>query len=256
MTPFILTPEVKTYLITAVITYVVGSGTIAHLVSIRLLRRPQRFLTVYIFLMALTFATAMSIGISPWLSPIGWIAALPLGYLTNLAAQRSERLLQQRLRRGRRGRASSQRVPGLPLPRRQPSISPADRLAISRTFGGVTGYQLLILLLMAATLEELLYRGILVTLIWHLTQPVVMILALASSTIAFALAHQHQGSAEFLGKLILGCFLLGIVLASQSVIPAIICHVSYNWSIWRGHHALRHSAPTPQAAAMTLGEDR
>lgn len=256
MTPLILTPEVKAYLITAIVIYAVGSGTLAHFVSIRLLRRSQTFLTVYILLMMLTLITAMIAGISFWMSPTGWIVALPLGYLTNLAAQRSERLLQQRLRWRQRSRAAAHRLSGSLLPRRQPLIPPANFFAISQAFGGITGYHLLILLLIAAMLEELLYRGIVVTLIWHLTQPVVMILALASSVFAFGLAHQRQGTTEFLGKLLLGCLLLGIVLVSQSVIPAVVCHIFYNWSTWRMHHIPRRSSQTAHAAAVALREDR
>jgi DNA-binding Lrp family transcriptional regulator len=48
------------------------------------------------------------------------------------------------------------------------------------------------------------------------------------------------------------------VLVSQSVIPAVVCHIFYNWSTWRAHHTLQHSSQTSRTAAVaeTLSEMR
>jgi membrane protease YdiL (CAAX protease family) len=89
------------------------------------------------------------------------------------------------------------------------------------------------LLVSAAALEEVLFRGVLVELSLSLRSPALTATCLLASLLAFALTHVALGWAEVFAKLPLGALALISVLLLPSVVPAILAHVLFNLHAWR-----------------------
>ena len=86
----------------------------------------------------------------------------------------------------------------------------------------------ILLLTAAAILEEVLFRGYLVTIASWLPSPTLVVIALSASVLCFALAHIYGGAIEALGKLPLGAVTLMLTLGSGLLWPAIVAHIYFN----------------------------
>jgi membrane protease YdiL (CAAX protease family) len=88
-------------------------------------------------------------------------------------------------------------------------------------------------LLIAAVLEELVYRGLLVSVCYLPAGIGWNALLLLVMMTVFALSHIWFGWAHVLAKLPLSATTMVTVLALGTVLPAIVAHVFFNYRIWR-----------------------
>ncbi len=102
----------------------------------------------------------------------------------------------------------------------------------------------------AGVCEELLYRGFLFDYLRHL---VPWPAAAAGSVILFGLGHSYQGPRGMLATALAGTVLMGMVLVSGSLVPAMLAHMlldAYSGTLGRhafaaGHDALAAATPAP-----------
>jgi len=86
----------------------------------------------------------------------------------------------------------------------------------------------LLLLVAAGILEEVLFRGYLITFAFWLPGRTLVAIALAMSVLCFAATHIYGGLKETLGKLPLGALTLTLVLGSGLLWPAMVAHLCFN----------------------------
>jgi membrane protease YdiL (CAAX protease family) len=86
----------------------------------------------------------------------------------------------------------------------------------------------LLLGVLAAVLEEIVYRGYLISLCSEIPNTALYTVALSSTVLAFAAAHIYSGPAQALAKLPLGLLAIAAVLISGALLPAIVAHVLFN----------------------------
>lgn len=86
----------------------------------------------------------------------------------------------------------------------------------------------LLLLVATGILEEVLFRGYLVTFAFWLPGRTLVATALAMSVLCFAVVHIYGGLEEALGKLPLGALTLVLALGSGLLWPAIVAHLCFN----------------------------
>jgi membrane protease YdiL (CAAX protease family) len=173
------------------------------------------FLRSYVALMAgSVMLGAVSVGV-PAIMPPTFIAASVLtgaGIAAGILAVAANRLILR----------TTNNVPGLVTTHR------AD---------GRDRYQYimrLILLTAVAILEEVLFRGYLVTFAFWLPNQFLVATTLVLSIICFGAAHIYGGLGNALGKLPLGALTLLLALGSGLVWPAIVAHVCFNLMGSRG----------------------
>ena len=83
-----------------------------------------------------------------------------------------------------------------------------------------------------AILEELLYRGLLVRACFLLPSIILAAPALLATSLIFALSHIRYGWPHALAKLPLSLLCLLVVLATGSVLGAIVAHLYFNIRVW------------------------
>jgi hypothetical protein len=190
-------------------------------------------------------------------SVLAWGLALPVGLAAGAIAKWSDRAILRsisrrsvlRRRRGYQGRttAASTARSG-PRPSRATSVpfagQPATRRELSlhrvgqrfeRAFtlhdAGVWPY------VVAAALEEVVYRGFLVGVCFLLPGTVLIAFALAGTVVAFALTHIWFGWEHVAAKLPLGAATLVAALVLGTALPAIVAHVVFNVGVWKDARA-------------------
>lgn len=101
------------------------------------------------------------------------------------------------------------------------------RLAVSDSTPGLFG------LAAGGALEELSYRGFILQICLQAPSVLLRTAGLVATTAVFALSHIWFGWAHVTGKAALGVLALGLALGFQSVVPAIVAHVTFNVLAWR-----------------------
>lgn len=179
-----------------------------------------------------------------------WVVSLPLGVVIGVIAGWSDRAIVRSLSR----RRFVDEMGGQPIVRRTGQRSHrvrrvthfpvAGQLARRRALGLPGAQQTmwpsagdrpfgLLPLLVVATLEELIYRGLLVQAALLLPSDFMVALALAGSVISFALSHISFGWPHVAAKLPLSALALIAVISLGTVLPAILAHLVFNARIWR-----------------------
>jgi hypothetical protein len=93
------------------------------------------------------------------------------------------------------------------------------------------------LLLGVAAAEEVVHRGVLLALALRIPSPVLAGFAVLGVQLAFALSHVFFGWGQVLSKLPLAALCTVAVLATGTVVPAVIGHLIFNAWVWRYHRA-------------------
>jgi membrane protease YdiL (CAAX protease family) len=213
----ILIPEWRAYLVAIIVLFSLSSMSIAAKLKndAASAARFTPFLQSYVALMAgIAMLGAASVGV-PALLPPTFIAASALtgaGIAAGILAVAANRLILR----------TTSNVPGLATTHR------AD--------GGDRYQHMMRLILLTATaiLEEVLFRGYLVTFAFWLPNQFLVVTALVLSVICFGAAHIYGGPENALGKLPLGALTLLLALGSGLLWPAIVAHVCFNLMGSRG----------------------
>jgi hypothetical protein len=250
------TPEVRVYVIAAVVVYALACAPLAaYVLPLWPSRTRPGFMTVYVLAMLAVAAVGLLTLSLPLVTDPGRIQlalSLPVGLLVGAGARWAD-VTVTRAVRARRRHAQQRRQAFVPFAGQPQGVPPSDRQ--SHTGAGGRAWDafaprgrspatvLLALLICAAALEELLFRGILADLCLALP-PVGAAICLAGTTAAFALAHSYLGWHEVLAKLPLGAGALTATLALETVAAAVVAHVLVNvlaWSRARESGALQSS---------------
>ncbi len=107
------------------------------------------------------------------------------------------------------------------------------------------------LLVSVAVVEELVFRGVLVSLALRAPGPVLVVAGVLGAQLAFAVSHVFFGWGQVLAKLPLAAACAAAVLLTGTVLPAVVAHVLFNVSVWRYHRATPQV--TDRAAGRTAG---
>jgi membrane protease YdiL (CAAX protease family) len=91
----------------------------------------------------------------------------------------------------------------------------------------------LVALTAIGALEELVYRGVLLSACLLVPVAALRDAALAATVAAFALSHVWYGWPHVLAKLPLGVLALASALAFGTVLAAVAAHVVFNAAVWR-----------------------
>ncbi|MBE1493142.1 hypothetical protein H4696_000242 [Amycolatopsis lexingtonensis] len=102
------------------------------------------------------------------------------------------------------------------------------------------------LLVAVAVVEELMFRGVLVALGRQATGTFLVVLCVLGAQLAFAVSHVFFGWGQVLAKLPLAALTTIAVLATGTVLPAVVAHVLFNVSVWRYHRATPRVTPAGQ----------
>jgi Type II CAAX prenyl endopeptidase Rce1-like len=233
-----LTPDVRAYAIAATVVYSLSCAWLAGIVVARSRRaRDVGFLGVYVAILLLVAAPAVLV-----LRPahvtgpaLGRIAlAVPLGAVAGCVCVWAEVLVTRAVRRRERARRETRRSADQPL--RYAAAAPPGALQ-DRAFEMVQGQprrgRILALLLAVATLEEILFRGVLLDLALSLPGDVAAGAAICGIAIAFALTHVSFGWTAVVGKLPLAAIATAAALVTGTVVAAVAAHAVVNVRAWR-----------------------
>jgi membrane protease YdiL (CAAX protease family) len=157
-----------------------------------------------------------------------WLASVPIGMAAGLLAVRAD---HEVVLRAHRRRYRPVRSPGYNVS----SGAIGDHLANH----GFT----LKLLLAAAVLEEMIYRGWLLEACRVLGSGLLCAAAMVTTVLAFSLAHLQFGWPHVLSKTPLSLLALAAVLLTGSVIAAVVAHLWFNLHAWRYQQELRGATP-------------
>ena len=255
-----LTPilEARPYEIAILVVYGLGGFTLAaHLHARWLNRRNISFMTIHCCILALVVAWG-SLLFNPGQlfgrSIVSWVISIPLGLAAGWIAVQSDRRINRYLRRQQLTRGTrlgeARRTGGGQIRDGQPALVRTLPLAMERqvarrrTIGIVKmkeNFQPssedrqfgLWPILVAAVLEEWVYRGLLVVTCFLLPHMALTVMVLIGTILAFSLSHIFFGWSQVLAKAPMGLLALGVVLLSGSILSAIIVHVFFNLEIWR-----------------------
>jgi membrane protease YdiL (CAAX protease family) len=252
MPSHILTPEVRIYGVTIAVAMCLGTYSLAsHLRDNWLVRWKQlEFWTAHllamcavivwacIFLNPVTmFQTSLMKGMLSIQAGIvlGWAVIRVDRWIVRFIARRS---LSNGTREtvGQR-RSRIERRPGWTVRPVGSTGGPSDRKNTSwsarRSDRSAKPLSSVWVLVAIGVLEEIIFRGFLVEACFMIPSRAWMVLALIGSVLVFALAHVQFGWAQVFAKLPLGALTIASVLALGTVIPAILIHAIFNWSVWR-----------------------
>lgn len=246
MTGHILTPDVHLYGLTiAIILCLAVHSLTTHLRDTWLARWKQlEFWHAHILAMVLTVTWA-SVAMDPialfTASPLRILLSLPIGLGVGWVAVRIDHLIARRLSRRslhnktresagqRRNRMSHMQQawtvrPVGSAPETEQRKNERPRVDKPRSSAWI--------LVGIAVLEEIIFRGFLVQACFLLEGVVWTGLALLGTAAVFALAHVQFGWSQVISKVPLAVLTLVSVLCLDTVIPAILIHATFNWSIW------------------------
>ncbi|HVE77688.1 MAG TPA: CPBP family intramembrane glutamic endopeptidase [Gemmatimonadaceae bacterium] len=249
MKRLILTPEAELYATAVVAVYSLSCASLAgYLHARRPGARPATFLPIYVTVMGLAAGLAVVVLELPSVTRASWTTlglSLPVGVaagaLAGWAGSALKRLGRRWSQRSSRATWEGHRSPGPMSPAGYGLTSLGAPPAVTTVMpdrympGGapVSRRRVLGLWLLAGTLEEVLFRGVLVELISRLPVAALIGPCLVASVAAFALSHVALGWPEVLDKLPLGAITLAIALLTQSVAPAVVAHVFFNVRVWQ-----------------------
>lgn len=92
---------------------------------------------------------------------------------------------------------------------------------------------------LASVAEEVAYRGVAYAILWYTTQS--MLLSMAISSLAFALAHWYQGRRAMVAIFLFSLVMHLVVNITHSLLCAILIHALYDlYALWR----ISRDAPT------------
>lgn len=218
----------------------VSSGSLAGLLHQRFFSdRSEAFLVVHVTVMAAVFGIALVAVELPRVTDAPWpraLAGLPVGVACGIAAVPTELLIKRRARSRRRFVTRPNLSPGRAGPFRSDvgSLVPREVTAPPRRLPAILG-----LLVLAGTLEEVLFRGVAVDLALDLPSRALGAACVVAVTACFALSHLPLGWADVVAKLPLGLLALAVTFAFGSIIPAAAAHVVFNIAMWRALPAVR-----------------
>ena len=103
-----------------------------------------------------------------------------------------------------------------------------------------TGMSMLLLL---AILEELVYRGVLMGIIWQIPHGgIIRGIALAAIVVAFAASHIVFGLENMISKIVLSSMTTASAIVLGNVMGAIVIHLAFNYRLWRNTHRVADGA--------------
>jgi CAAX prenyl protease-like protein len=251
MRPHTLIPEAYSYGIAILILYSLGSFSLAAQIHARWLG-PKRVGLMVIYCAVMAFAVIWGLLIFDPGQIFGgsttvWIVSIPIGLVAGLLAVWSDQAIVRRL---------SRRVPLLRTPRLNSEDARLDAARVEanlRYLGDVPETRLtsgksvgsprlqspesrrfgLLSVVLAAVLEEIVYRGLLVQVCLLIPNGMWAGLGLAATVVFFSLSHLPFGWPQVAAKSPLGLLALSAALGVGSVLPAIATHLVFNIKIWR-----------------------
>jgi hypothetical protein len=206
---------------------------------------PLTFLRVHAALMLGTLTLALTVvgvdlpsGRQPWRV----LLLVALGSLTGWLAVRAYDLVLGRYRR-------RQHYPMASLSPRSRPASQGVRYVRPDLAGRHAPRSGVVLahLVVCAGLEELLFRGVIVSLAFTVPVAAGTVMVLTLSVAMFGAAHADLGLGQALAVLPLGLLALASVLVSGSVVPAVVAHVVMNVRAWWVTRQRPDSVPGPEA---------
>ena len=251
-----LIPEAESYGVAIAVIFCLGCSSLTEKIYLqRLGSRAINFMVVHNALLGLIVVWGFLIfdaGPIFGNSVSAWLASFPLGLIAGLIAGWSDRAIVRYLSRrrfvvGNHSVRSSQTVTRRTQHEvsvrstyfRGSGLSPRRTLVRSPNMQKGVQHALesqrfeISSLVMGAVLEELIYRGFLVSACFLLPTNFLIGIALASSIIIFALSHIRFGWPHVLAKLPLGALAMIAVLSLGTVLPAVVAHVVFNIGIWK-----------------------
>lgn len=227
-----LTPDVRAYATAAAVVYSLSCAWLAGIVVARSARaRGAGFLVVYVAILVVVAAPAVVV-LDPVhvTGPALWrvLLAIPIGVIAGGLCVWAEVLVVRAVRRRRRARSRGPVWHAVAAP---PAAVRDD------AFGVVPGQPrrlaTLALLLAVATLEEILFRGVLLDLAVSLPGDLAAGAAICGIAIAFALTHVSFGWVAVVAKLPLAAIATAVTLATGTVAAAAAAHAVVNVRAWR-----------------------
>lgn len=227
------TLDIRAYLDALVIVLTLSSSSLAAIVSSNFLMRPPRTAQVtHLTLMSVVALFGLTITRLPDRSMLdpSWLGLALGGMVLGAISVTCNRQIKRRVS------LIGDRSAILQLARPPAVDGSLQRVAFDRA-----------LLVAIAVLEEVLFRGQLVTIVrsWSLTWFWTLSILLMT-TLTFAATHVAGGVGEVLGKIPLSVACLGAVLLSAVILPAICAHVVFNLATIAPRSS-RRSARSPKA---------
>jgi membrane protease YdiL (CAAX protease family) len=234
-------PEAHTYGVTLLVLYASAPFALsAHLQG----RWGGQFLAVHCGVLAgVVLGGTLLLGPAAVVggTPLRWLIALPPGAAAGVLVTRADQYLTRRLARlAARGAGRSGQPGGRVTVSSRPLATGDGR---RRRLGGGRGGLLrpamstapmpLALLVGAAVLEELVYRGILVRLAFELPNPAAVAFGLAGLTVVFLAGHGFLGWTQLVVKIPLAVVTLGLTLVTGTAVAAAVTHAMLNADVWR-----------------------
>ncbi|WP_437587667.1 CPBP family intramembrane glutamic endopeptidase [Sorangium sp. So ce1000] len=242
-------PDATTYGLAILITLGISGSTLASRIQTRFLAvHGVSFFRVYIAVLALTVGWgALVLRSAPLWSgaPMRHGLFAALGVVLGIGATRLELAWRRWIARRQQSRRRSSPAPrqhreaafhrsikirpvrpgakDVPAPAPKPSARPAGAGVERARFAE---------LLLAAVLEELVFRGYLVLAASELPAPGGAVL-LIGAFVGFLLAHVHGGVTDAFAKVPLAVVTTGLAVGSGLVTAAIAAHVAFNAVAWR-----------------------
>jgi hypothetical protein len=258
-----LIPEAGTYGVAILVVYGLSSFSLASEIWMRwMVGRGVSILYVYAAALAGCVAWGLVV-LEPdpvtSASPIACALSMPIGLAIGHLAGRCDRAVIRHVNRRtirhpvdhRQGSRRPPRVTGRPV--RAVPVSISGSLAQRRSAGlhrvrpprpedQVPGRGEVVAV---AALEELVYRGVLVSACFLLPGSMYVALALAGLIVAFALPHVWFGWAHVLAKLPLSALTMAAALSLSTVLPAVIGHIVFNIRVRQDMRAGAYGANRP-----------
>ena len=183
----------------------------------------KRLSFLQLYLVVLAFAVAWGLVFLPTGLPLAGApqSRLLFALLGAALGTGSVRWEQAMVRRGRIGRGSA------------PAVAMGPAAGQAARWAGAYGAGSLAVLIAAAVLEELLYRGLFTNLSLALPSPLLAGASLLCVTAYFCLLHIRFGWTQVLAKAPLSGLALGLTLVSGDVVPAVALHAVFNLGAWR-----------------------
>ncbi|UUC44016.1 CPBP family intramembrane glutamic endopeptidase [Flavobacterium cerinum] len=223
------------YYILEMVVVVAGLGVFG--IATHLQRGYFRFVP-YIYMQLLTMIIIiltglLTIGLSRFNSGNGIrimlavITAIPLAYVSFYLNNRIVgKYLNKKRDQGRKNRVGLQQI----------MISNANRKKENTIGNAVTKpkneeWILLFTLVATAVLEEIIFRGILISYAFSQTYYLLFVIVILS-LVSFCSAHIFFGSIHILAKLPLALCCLVSLIVFENLVGAILIHVIFNWRIW------------------------
>jgi membrane protease YdiL (CAAX protease family) len=229
-----LTPDGRAYVIALVSVSALACAPGAELVrAVWPARRRPAFVPVYVGTLTAVAALAVATLRLPSMSErsgAALVSSLLLGLVAGIAASWCDGSIRRAIR-GRRRRAEAvdgrRPRPLVPLGAAGQQFPPPGIETGTAEFGASS----LGALIAIATLEEILFRGVVVDLSRELSVELAVV-CIAASLLVFAGSHAYWGWEEVIAKLPLGVAALVVSLPFRTVVGAVAAHIVFNARSW------------------------